>query len=75
MDVRARKMGNSKVFTILQEIDPGAGEYEVFKGRHGAIIYMPKRKSIFEDEGFLKNHSLKQEEINVDELKGNENFE
>ncbi|CAJ1200613.1 hypothetical protein CPR19088_GLDEOEPO_02574 [Companilactobacillus paralimentarius] len=74
MEVKARKIDNSRVFTIPQEIDPGNGEYEVFKGRHGVIIYMPKHKSIFEDEEFLKNHNLNQKEINVDKLMENENF-
>lgn len=75
MDVKARKVGNSKVFTIPQGIDPGNGKYEVFKGRHGAIVYMPKHKNIFEDTEFLKKHNLRQKEINVDKLKGNEDFD
>jgi len=47
MSVKARRVGNSNVFTIPQNIKP-EGEYDVFAERQGSIIYYPKRKNIFE---------------------------
>jgi len=47
MSVKARRVGNSNVFTIPQNIKP-EGEYDVYAERQGSIIYYPKRKNIFE---------------------------
>lgn len=74
MSVKARRVGNSNVFTIPQNIKP-EGEYDVFVGRHGSIIYSPKRKNIFEDKEFIRKHDLKQKEEYTDTLKGEENID
>ena len=74
MSVKARRVGNSNVFTIPNGIEP-KGEYDVFVGRHGSIVYSPKRKNIFKDKDFLKNHNLKQKEENIDSLKGEEKID
>ena len=74
MSVKARKVGNSNVFTIPQNITP-EGEYDVFVGRHGSIVYSPKRSNIFEDKNLIKKHDLKQKEEYSDTLKGEEEID
>ncbi|GEO58728.1 type II toxin-antitoxin system PemI/MazE family antitoxin [Companilactobacillus bobalius] len=75
MSVKARKVGNSKVFTIPQNIKPTDGEYEVFQGRHGSIVFSPKKTNIFKDKKFLKEHNLKQKEEFNDESIGEEEID
>lgn len=74
MSVKARKVGNSNVFTIPQNIHP-EGEYDVFEGRHGSIVYSPKRENIFEDKNFIQKHNLAQKEEYPDTSKGEEDID
>jgi len=73
--IKVRKVGNSKVFTIPKYIHPTDDSYDVFQGRHGDIIYSPKRKNIFKDKEFIKNHDWKQNELWTDKLKGAEEID
>lgn len=74
MSVKARKVGNSNVFTIPNGINP-KGEYDVFVGKHGSIVYSPKRKNIFKDKKFIQKHNLKQKEENNGSSKGEEEID
>lgn len=75
MSVKARKVGNSKVFTIPQGIKPTDGEYDVFQGRHGSIVFAPKNNNIFKDKKFIKTHDLTQHEEFTDKSKGEEEID
>ncbi|TGD21628.1 antitoxin of toxin-antitoxin stability system [Companilactobacillus suantsaicola] len=69
-EVKVRRIGNSKVFTIPKSIHITTDDYVVFQGRHGDIVYAPKRKNVFDDEGFIKAHDWSQREEFSDTLKG-----
>jgi len=73
-EVKARKIKDTKVFDIPKGINPTDGIYVVFQGRHGDIVYRPKRPNIFKDPTFIKGHDFKQEEAFHDTLKGNEDI-
>ncbi|WP_334331914.1 MULTISPECIES: AbrB/MazE/SpoVT family DNA-binding domain-containing protein [unclassified Companilactobacillus] len=71
-EVKVRKIGDSKVFTIPKSIHITSDEYIVFQGRHGDIVYVPKRKNVFDDEEFIRTHDWSQKEEWSDTLKGTE---
>jgi len=73
--IKVRKVGNSNVFTIPKYIHPTDDNYQVFQGRHGDIIYTPKRKNIFKDKEFIKKHDWKQNEEWSDKLVGEEKID
>ncbi|KRN59023.1 type II toxin-antitoxin system PemI/MazE family antitoxin [Limosilactobacillus secaliphilus] len=56
MAVKIRKVGTSNVLTVPKSIKPTDQEYNVYSGRNGAIVYMPKRKNPFEDNEYIKQH-------------------
>ncbi|WP_416353790.1 antitoxin of toxin-antitoxin stability system [Agrilactobacillus fermenti] len=72
MTVKIRKVGNSNTLTVPNNIEPTAKEYEVYQGRDGVIIYVPKHKNLFHDENFIKNHELTQTEAAGGKLIGAE---
>lgn len=62
MSVKIRKVGNSNTLTVPNNIKPIAHEFDVFQGRDGVIVYVPKHHNPFHDEAFIKSHDLKQTE-------------
>lgn len=74
-DVKVRKVGNSKVFTIPKYINTSDDTYTVFQGRHGDIIYRPKKPNIFKNPNFAKTHDLRQTEEWSDTQKGEEEID
>ena len=52
MTVKIRKVGTSNVLTVPKSITNLQKEYDVFEGRDGAIVYLPKRKNLFEDQDY-----------------------
>ena len=75
MTVKIRKVGTSNVLTVPKSITNLEKEYDVFEGRDGAIVYLPKRKNLFEDQDFVNRHLYDGDdtgfidaEVNDDEL-------
>lgn len=62
MTVKIRKVGNSNTLTVPSDIKPIAKEFDVFQGRDGVIVYIPKHKNLFHDESFIRSHDLTQGE-------------
>lgn len=56
MAVKIRKVGSSNVLTVPKSIQATDQEYNVYSGRNGAIVYLPKRQNPFEDPEFIKQH-------------------
>lgn len=56
MTVKMRKVGTSNVLTVPKTIPATSREYEVFAGRDGAIVYLPKEKNLFKDRAYLASH-------------------
>ncbi|MGM9907835.1 AbrB/MazE/SpoVT family DNA-binding domain-containing protein [Limosilactobacillus sp.] len=56
MTVKIRKVGTSNVLTVPKSIKNPQKEYEVYEGRDGAIVYLPKKKNPFEDPEYVKSH-------------------
>lgn len=56
MTVKIRKVGTSDVLTVPQHIKKVSTEYQVFSGRDGAIIYLPKQKNPFKDDKYTEEH-------------------
>lgn len=56
MDVKLRRVGSSDVLTVPSTVKERHRVYKVYQGRHGAIVYVPKRKNPFLDQGFVKTH-------------------
>ncbi|KRK34654.1 hypothetical protein [Loigolactobacillus bifermentans] len=54
--MKPRKVGTSTVLTVPKNIKITADDYDVFSGRDGAIIYLPKTKNPFTDPAFIKAH-------------------
>lgn len=63
MKVKARKIGNSMVLTVPQEIDIVAKKYHVYQSGDGMILYVPENiPNPFEKikaEDILKNFKKK----------------
>lgn len=74
-EIKVKKVGNSKFFTIPSYITPSESTYTVFQGRHGDIIYKPKHKNIFKDKEFIEKHNFKQTEDLTDHLRGEEEID
>lgn len=72
MSVKIRKVGNSNTLTVPNEIKPNAKEFDVFQGRDGIIVYVPKHQNPFHDEDFIRTHDLKQKEEFGGKLVGSE---
>ncbi|ERL64293.1 hypothetical protein L248_1061 [Schleiferilactobacillus shenzhenensis LY-73] len=72
MTVKIRKVGNSNTLTVPNTITPQAKEYDVFQGRDGMIIFMPKHKNPFLDEAFIRTHDWSQTEESGGTLIGEE---
>lgn len=47
MTVKIRKVGSSNVLTVPKSIKVTSKEYEVYKGREGAITFLPVTKNPF----------------------------
>lgn len=58
--------------TVPNHIKPIAKEFEVFQGKDGVIVYVPKRENPFHDEAFIKSHDLTQSESFGGKLIGEE---
>lgn len=71
MTVKARRLGDSIVLTVPAEIK-AVGEYEVYQGRDGQIVYTPTQKNPFLNPGFIATHDLAQKEEFEGHLVGNE---
>lgn len=72
MSVKIRKVGNSNTLTVPNNIKPIAHEFDVFQGRDGVIVYVPKHNNPFHDEDFIKSHDLTQDEEFGGKLIGSE---
>lgn len=72
MSVKIRKVGNSNTLTVPNDIKPKAKEFDVFQGRDGVIVYVPKHQNPFHDEDFIRTHDLKQKEEFGGKLVGSE---
>lgn len=75
MSVKVKKVGNTKVFTIPEEIKPTDGEYDVFQGRSGSIVFTPKKPNVFKDKDFINTHDFTQYEEFAGKLKGEEEID
>lgn len=56
MLVKIRRVGTSDVLTVPKSIEKRSREYEVFSGRDGAIVYLPKEKNPFKDDAYTQKH-------------------
>ncbi|PWT39088.1 antitoxin of toxin-antitoxin stability system [Limosilactobacillus reuteri] len=56
MTVKMRKVGTSNVLTVPKNIPETSKEYDVYAGRDGAIVYLPKKKNLFKDKEYLAHH-------------------
>lgn len=56
MTVKMRRVGTSNVLTVPKSVKEIHKEYEVYPGRGGAIVYLPKHKNLFADQQFVKSH-------------------
>lgn len=56
MSVKIRKVGSSNVLPVPKSINVSDQEYNVYSGRNGVIVYLPKRRNPFEDSEFVKQH-------------------
>lgn len=56
MDVKLRHVGSSDVLTVPSTVKERHRVYKVYQGRHGAIVYVPKRKNPFLDKDFVQSH-------------------
>lgn len=56
MTVKMRRVGTSNVLTVPKTIKNVHKEYDVFAGRDGAIVYLPKRENLFNDMDFVNSH-------------------
>ncbi|EHO53079.1 hypothetical protein [Lentilactobacillus kisonensis] len=72
MSVKLRKVGNSNTLTVPNNIKPIAHEFDVFQGRDGMIVFVPKHKNPFHDESFIQSHDFTQSEEFGGKLIGNE---
>jgi antitoxin component of MazEF toxin-antitoxin module len=72
MSVKIRKVGNSSTLTVPSHISPKAEEYEVFQGRDGVIVYVPKKSNPFYDEKFIASNDFTQDEVFGGPLVGEE---
>ncbi|WP_161879295.1 type II toxin-antitoxin system PemI/MazE family antitoxin [Alkalibacterium sp. MB6] len=60
--MKARKQGNSMAITIPKKFEVREGqEFRAYRGRDGAIIFLPKERNIFE-EALEKGESLRFED-------------
>ena len=55
--VKIHKVGSSNVLTVPHEIHPKYDTFDVFEGRDGAIIYLPKKSNPFTDPKYIAAHS------------------
>lgn len=55
--VKKRRVGSSTVLTVPKDIDSPFEKYEVYAGRNGAIVFLPKRPNPFTDKEFIKNNT------------------
>ncbi|KRM27392.1 hypothetical protein FC91_GL002601 [Schleiferilactobacillus harbinensis DSM 16991] len=62
MTVKIRKVGNSNTLTVPNTIQPQATEYDVYQGRDGVIVFVPKHQNPFRDEEYINTHDLTQTE-------------
>lgn len=56
MTVKLRKVGNSRVLTVPQSIHVSGKEFDVFSGRNGSIVFMPKEDNPFKNPDTLKKY-------------------
>lgn len=56
MTVKMRRIGTSNVLTVPKTIKNVHKEYDVFAGRDGAIVYLPKWENLFNDADFVNSH-------------------
>lgn len=75
MSVKVKKIENNRVFIIPEEIKPTDGEYDVFQGRSGSIVFSPKKTNPFKDKDFINNHDFTQCEEFVIKSKGEEEID
>ncbi|KRL93294.1 antitoxin of toxin-antitoxin stability system [Levilactobacillus hammesii] len=54
--VKPRIVGSSTVLTVPKGISAKYPEYDVYSGRNGAIVFLPKEKNPFTDPEFIKRH-------------------
>ncbi|MCT4486493.1 antitoxin of toxin-antitoxin stability system [Levilactobacillus parabrevis] len=54
--VKPRLVGSSTVLTVPKGIQAKYPDYDVYSGRNGAIVFLPKRKNPFTDSEFIKTH-------------------
>jgi len=60
--VKMRKVGNSIVLPVPENIPTTTEEYSVYQGTSGQIIYSPKRANPFLDAHFVETHHFPQTE-------------
>ncbi|WP_373887519.1 type II toxin-antitoxin system PemI/MazE family antitoxin [Companilactobacillus paralimentarius] len=48
--VKIRKSGHSTILTVPKSIKPGADTYNVYQGKDGVIVYIPKHTNPFKDK-------------------------
>lgn len=56
MTVKLRKVGNSRVLTVPKNIPISGSEFDVFSGRNGSIVFMPKEENPFKSLDTLKKY-------------------
>ncbi len=71
--VKIRKSGHSTILTVPKSIKPEADTYNVYQGKDGVIVYIPKHTNPFKDEKIIRKYrnSYQKEEMGG-HLLGNE---
>ncbi|CAJ2231446.1 antitoxin of toxin-antitoxin stability system [Companilactobacillus paralimentarius] len=62
-DIKLKKFGHSTILAVPTSIKPD-NDYNVFQGRDGAIVYVPKHSNPFKDEEIIekyRNHYQREE--------------
>lgn len=54
--VKPRIVGSSTVLTVPKGIQAKYPDYDVYSGRQGAIVFLPKEKNPFTDPEFIKKN-------------------
>lgn len=54
--VRKRRLGQATVLPVPENINSPFEQYEVYAGRDGAIVFLPKKTDPFTDERFIQAH-------------------
>lgn len=63
--VKIRKSGHSNILTVPKSIKPQAESYNVYQGKDGMIVYVPKKSNPFKNPKIINKYrnSYQREEM------------